>query len=518
MFRRPSSSSRNVLFTCIFTGVVVAVLVSTLQFFATWHKRDVKYETLLSDIDYYISSYLSDLKSTTDALQPLVSYNCQQVAARLTASAAFNLNVRAFLLVKDGIAFCSSATGAMDSPILSLVPKLDLKQDVDVELLSGTPMMPDNPAIMIWQRNPSFKNSGVFSSLNINLAPYLLYTAREDDFDGIAIIVGDTAITTFSSQLMDVSALPDTTWRQTTLKGIPMKIRLYAQEWTYTDVWYAVMLGCMAGIITGVLLWYYIFTIRLRPGKDILHAIKHNQFYVVYQPVVEMQTLEVKGVEVLLRWHHPSTGEIPPDAFIHYAESQKMIVPLTQHLFKLIAQDAPMLQKVLPAGAKLGINIAPTHLHGETFKDDIQRLYACLPANYFQLVLEITERDMLHLEKAMSLFSWLRGEDIEVAIDDFGTGYSNLHNLYSLNVDILKIDKSFIDTLTTNSTSHLIAEHIIEMAHSLRLKIIAEGVETAEQVTWLLKRGVQYCQGWHFAKALPPQEFKAWVAQPPSLK
>jgi len=100
-----------------------------------------------------------------------------------------------------------------------------------------------------------------------------------------------------------------------------------------------------------------------------------------------------------------------------------------------------------------------------------------------------------------------------VAIDDFGTGYSNLHNLYSLNVDILKIDKSFIDTLTTNSTSHLIAEHIIEMAQSLRLKIIAEGVETSEQVTWLLKRGVQYCQGWYFAKALSPQDFMAWTQQ-----
>lgn len=104
-----------------------------------------------------------------------------------------------------------------------------------------------------------------------------------------------------------------------------------------------------------------------------------------------------------------------------------------------------------------------------------------------------------------------------MAIDDFGTGYSNLHNLYSLNVDILKIDKSFIDTLTTNSTSHLIAEHIIEMAQSLRLKTIAEGVETADQVSWLLKRGVQYCQGWHFAKALPPQDFIHWLQQPPAL-
>lgn len=132
-----------------------------------------------------------------------------------------------------------------------------------------------------------------------------------------------------------------------------MTVRLYAEEWTYNDIWYSLMLGCMAGIMAALLVWYYIYTLRLRPGKDILNAIKHNQFYVVYQPVMEMQTLEVKGVEVLLRWRHPTTGEIPPDAFIHYAESQQMIVPLTQHLFKLVASDA-LPCKSTPQGRKIG--------------------------------------------------------------------------------------------------------------------------------------------------------------------
>lgn len=103
-----------------------------------------------------------------------------------------------------------------------------------------------------------------------------------------------------------------------------------------------------------------------------------------------------------------------------------------------------------------------------------------------------------------------------MAIDDFGIGYSNLHNLKSLNVDILKIDKSFVETLTTHKTSHLIAEHIIELAHSLGLKTIAEGVETEEQVNWLRKRGVHYCQGWFFAKAMPPQVFMQWMEQLPA--
>lgn len=105
MFRRSSSSGRKILLSCMLTGLIVALLVSTLQFLVTWHKREVKYETLLADIQNYVSSYFADLKTTTDALQPLLEKNCQQVAAKLTSSAAFNLNVRAFLLVKNGIAF-----------------------------------------------------------------------------------------------------------------------------------------------------------------------------------------------------------------------------------------------------------------------------------------------------------------------------------------------------------------------------------------------------------------------------
>jgi hypothetical protein len=105
------------------------------------------------------------------------------------------------------------------------------------------------------------------------------------------------------------------------------------------------MMGTLAGLLTA---WY--LYIRMRPGKEILTAIKQNQFYVVYQPVVDASELRVRGVEVLMRWKHPTAGEIPPDAFIQYAEAQQLIVPLTLHLFKLIAHDAPVLQTLLPQG------------------------------------------------------------------------------------------------------------------------------------------------------------------------
>lgn len=107
----------------------------------------------------------------------------------------------------------------------------------------------------------------------------------------------------------------------------------------------------------------------------------------------------------------------------------------------------------------------------------------------------MTERGFIDVAKTTPVIRAFRDAGYEIAIDDFGTGYSNLHNLHALNVDVLKIDKSFVDMLTSNTTSHLIAEHIIQMANSLHLKIVAEGVETAEQVARLQQHGVQYCRG-----------------------
>lgn len=330
MFIRAPSSGRKILQTCVLAGIIIALLVSGLQFLMSWHKHEVKYDTLITNVQKYLLTYFADLKATTDRLQPLTITTCEQANPELTARAAFSMNVRTFVLVKDKKTFCSSATGEMDIPLNELIPALDISKDIDMAILPGTPMVPNKPAIVIWYRNPLLKNSGVFAALNLNLTPYLFYSSHQEDFDGIALIIGNTAISTFASHLMNVHELTGTPVRETQITGIPLTVRLYADDWTWNDVWYAFLLGGMSGTVVG-LLCYYLMTVRMRPGREIMTAIKREQFYVVYQPVVDTQTLQVTGLEVLLRWRHPVAGEIPPDAFIHYAEAQKMIVPLTQH-------------------------------------------------------------------------------------------------------------------------------------------------------------------------------------------
>lgn len=514
MFSRYFSTSRKMLTGSIIAGLLVALLCGALQFFTSYHQRQEKLDTLMLDLRVYMNNYFGELKKTIDTLQPLTLSHCRDVSSELTSRAAFSINVRAFLLVRDGIVFCSSATGEMNAPLTDLMPELDLEKNVDMALLPGTPMLPKKPAIVIWYRNPLVNNGGVFTSININLTPYLLYTSRQDDFAGIALVVGNNALSTGSDHLLKASELTEHPARTTKLDNLPLTINLYAESWKAESLLFALLFGMISGIAAGTLS-YYILTVRLNPGREILTAIKRDQFYVVYQPVVDAKELKMRGVEVLMRWRHPSAGEIPPDAFINFAEAQKLIVPLTLHLFDLIIRDAAVLKTLLPPGAKLGINIAPGHLHAESFKDDMRKFAASLPLDHFQVVLEITERDMLNQREANKLFDWLHLEGFEVAIDDFGTGHSALIYLERFTMDYLKIDRGFVNAIGTETVTSPVLDAVLTLARRLNMSTVAEGVETPEQAAWLREHGVNFLQGYWISRPMPLAQFIKWQPDTP---
>ncbi|MGK0599044.1 cyclic di-GMP phosphodiesterase [Yokenella regensburgei] len=506
MFTRYFSVGRKILFTSILVGLVAAILAGGIQFSVIHHKRSEQFDTVIKDLQNYLNGYFSDLRSTVDYLQPLTMSPCEQIQQELTARAAFSVNVRAFLLVTDKRAVCSSATGPMNVPFEELVPQIDLSKAMDMTILPGTPMLPSSPAFALWVRSPLMKNRGVFASVNANLTPFILYSGEQNNFSGIALVVNHLALTSFTQHLIDPATLPQKPVRSASLNDLPVQIYLYGQFWTRDDVQYALLLLLVVGLVTG-LLCYYILSIRISPGKEILSAIKRNQFYVVYQPVVSTEDMKIRGVEVLMRWNHPVAGEIPPDAFINFAEAQQLIVPLTRHLFELIADDAATLQKLLPPGAKLGINIAPGHLHAESFRDDMRTFSASLPPNYFQVVLEITERDTLHHKNAMQAFEWLHHEGFEVAIDDFGTGHSALIYLERYAFDYLKIDRGFINAIGTETVTSPVLDTVLTLARKMKLVTVAEGVETQEQAHWLRDHGVNFLQGYWISRPLTLEQF-----------
>ncbi|HFV9240559.1 EAL domain-containing protein [Enterobacter mori] len=283
-------------------------------------------------------------------------------------------------------------------------------------------------------------------------------------------------------------------------------------ETLYHQATLTLPLGMICSIII-LLVWSRTHRELNSPGRLLHRALNKRQLCLHYQPIIDIKNNRCVGAEALLRWPGFNGQVMSPVEFIPLAEKEGMSERITDYVVEEVFSDLGHFLATHP-DLYISINLSATDFHSSrliAMISDKARHYAVRAQ---QIKIEVTERGFIDVPKTTPVIQAFRQAGYEVAIDDFGTGYSNLHNLYSLNVDILKIDKSFIDTLTTNSTSHLIAEHIIEMAQSLRLKTIAEGVETAEQVSWLLKRGVQYCQGWHFAKAMPPQEFMAWQQQP----
>lgn len=507
-FASTLSTPRKILLVGVATGLVLAFIVTLAARSWLHQQRENQYDMLARDIHHYLNTYFAQLKASADALQPLTLAECGAVSAELTSRAAFNVNVRAFLLLRNGAAYCSSATGRLQLPLRDFAPDIDTRKAVDISIITGTPMMPDKPSIVMWFGNPLMAGRGIVTTLNVNLTPYLVYTARQNDLNGLALVAKDRALTTFSGRAMTPEELPAEPLRSESVRGYPLKLYLYGDTMPAEDRHLALLLGLLLGVLGGVLT-VVLLALRARSGREIVSGIKRNQFFVVYQPVVDAATRQIRGVEALMRWKHPAAGMIPPDAFISFAEAQGLIVPLTRHLFKLIAQDVPHLQQSLPPGAKLGINIAPGHLHSPEFQADIQKFHASLPPDYFQLVFEITERDMIREKEAIGLFEWLHQQGYEIAVDDFGTGHSALIYLERFTLDYLKIDRGFVNAIGTETITSPVLDAVISLAKRLNMATVAEGVETQEQAKWLSVRGVNFLQGYYFSRPVRAGELPA---------
>ncbi|WP_202305247.1 EAL domain-containing protein [Dryocola clanedunensis] len=282
----------------------------------------------------------------------------------------------------------------------------------------------------------------------------------------------------------------------------------FNKEW-YHQLTLTVPLGLICSIII-LLMWSRTRQLLNSPRRLLLRAIEKNQLKLHYQPIIDIQTGKCVGAEALLRWVNYSGQSISPATFIPLAEAEGLIQKISDYVIDTLFNDLGEFLSQHPE-LYLSLNLSATDFHCPRLVSVLAAKIAQYDVKADQIMIEVTERGFIDVPKARPVIQAFRQAGFEIAIDDFGTGYSNLHNLQFLNVDILKIDKSFIDNLPADRARYLIAEHIIDMARSLNLKTIAEGVETQEQVDWLSARGVQYCQGWHFAKAMPPQDFIHWL-------
>ena len=248
---------------------------------------------------------------------------------------------------------------------------------------------------------------------------------------------------------------------------------------------------------------------ELSPATELRRAIQHGHLSVQYQPVVDLQTKRCVGAEALARWQREDGEWISPSVFIPLAEQAGLIRDVTLAVMKIVIHD---LRRILDEAGSVSINL---NLSRDDLLDDRtgRELAACLRGAGLPtaaIKLEITERALVNSDTARMLIHDLRDLGHDIAIDDFGTGYSSLSYLQSFELDLLKIDKTFVDAIETGAATSQVIVHVIEMAKSLHLRLVAEGVETRAQVAWLARHGVDFGQGYLFSRPLPLADFIAY--------
>ena len=260
----------------------------------------------------------------------------------------------------------------------------------------------------------------------------------------------------------------------------------------------------MAAFIVGIVVW--LSRRRLSLMGELKIAIERREFFVHYQPIIALDTGVCVGAEALIRWRRPDGSMIRPDLFIPVAEDSELILPITDQVIDCVIAD---MRAALLADRALhiAINLCASDIETGRVLDVLERALDGTGIEAQQIWLEATERGFINVEAARATIDKARARGHAVAIDDFGTGYSSLSSLQNLPLDALKIDKSFVDTIGTDAATSSVTPHIIDMARTLNMLIVAEGIETQQQADYLRERKVEFGQGWLFAKALPAAEF-----------
>ncbi len=238
--------------------------------------------------------------------------------------------------------------------------------------------------------------------------------------------------------------------------------------------------------------------------QELKIAIKENQLFFYYQPIVDLKSNRIVGFEALMRWQHPKQGLITPEKFIHIAEKNDLIRQIDSQLFDSVAKQLMHWKSLTEEHFYISINISSQRFVDSRLIDEIKIILQKhqLPEN--SIVVELTEHILMkNIAKARNLFYQLKRLGIRVSLDDFGTGYSSLSYIHQLPFDIIKIDRSFVSHISAQITEHPIISIIVSLAKTLNISIIAEGVETAQQMKLLKAIGCDCGQGFFLAKPMP---------------
>ncbi|UXB13643.1 EAL domain-containing protein [Aeromonas dhakensis] len=450
-----------------------------------------------------METMLTHAEEANQALRPFVDKPCEQALFTLRQQVALVPFVRTVNLVGEQGIYCNSLFGAIQWP-----DRLEHYSGGRLRLMAGNQVRADHPLLAL---RDSEGKGAIFSTIDGDYLRFMLVLSGHPC----------TLLLHVGKQWLDErGVLSEEPQAPSMLAGHEIRsarypLSIYAGHELpslWRSLWqtrpWAILL--LLGICFGfaLLIWWLLGRPR-SPGIELARALRNREFVPYLQPLVEAGSGRVMGGEVLMRWQHPTAGLIRPDLFIPQAEASGLIVPMTTLLMEEVARELSMARELVPDGFHISFNISAVHCRDMTLLAGCRRFLDHFAPGQVVLVLELTERELLVADpKTLALFRRLDEMGVRLAIDDFGTGHSSLHYLQQFHVDYLKIDKSFIGRIGTQSLSEHIVDNVIDLGTRLGLALVAEGVETRRQADYLRGKGVDYLQGYLFGRPLPLREFQ----------
>ncbi|MDA0118727.1 EAL domain-containing protein [Vibrio sp. T11.5] len=415
----------------------------------------------------------------------------------------FESYLRELIIVQDGIAICSSKRGELHLDLTGVFQRKEAASGVFLFDIKGDPRQ---RTMVVVTAQDNSDNSGAFAIVDKNYLVERLGKVEDDKLSFITARFGQKVYPAdrvfVSDTLHYISTSP--------LYGFSLLVEASPTFIKRRAIFYGLS-SLPLSLLISITLFAVMSHIRNRDSlaDDLKKGLKRKELFLTYQPIVESQTETLTGLEALIRWQHPTLGLIRPDVFIPLAERQQLINNITDYVLERSLADLQSIANF--KGIHLGINVPPSYLHEDRHLTSLQNYARQFRHIGIQLTVEVTEREILD-DKGRSALVQLRKSGILISIDDFGTGHTALSVIQKTQFDYLKIDKCFVDTIGVETVNSAVLNTIIDLGHRLDVKMIAEGVETEQQVQYLGAMKVSYLQGYYFSKPLELETLKqSWL-------